>query len=518
MAAGSGLFYLFLGKVVSDFAMAVSSILVARLLGAEIFGIAGVALIPAETFALFANIGITAAMTRFSAFYRSQDNNREAMNYVFTGVSTQILIGLLLSAMAFVTATPLAEYVFHSPELSTLFQVASPSVLLNSLSLSCQAAFVGFGKMKLYSATLIIHALLKTSLAPLLAVMGYGALGVVSANIVSVAVSSLLSLALVYAKLTDTSNSTPRSGPSAGRLKNMVSYGLPLFVSGLLGGAANQIYRFLMAVSCSELSIGNYLVATKFSVLIAFFTMPIATVLFPAFSGVDRRTDSESLGTVFRNSVKYTALTALPIVSILAVLSTSLILLLYGEGYSEAPLYLALFALSNAFVGLGGLSIGSLFNGQGMTRSTMLLNVIGLVTGAPLAFYLIPRLQIVGLLATQILAHVPVVIAANVMLKSSFGLALDWDSALKVHVSAIASALIIFAVQDRLLPRVGIYFFAGVALFALLYALLLVVLRGVTRDDLRTLGSLFSQLGPISTIINVVLRFAHRLLDVLQRE
>jgi len=38
--SGSGLFYLFLGKVVSDFAMAVSSILVARLLCAEIFGIA----------------------------------------------------------------------------------------------------------------------------------------------------------------------------------------------------------------------------------------------------------------------------------------------------------------------------------------------------------------------------------------------------------------------------------------------------------------------------------------------
>lgn len=51
--------------------------------------------------------------------------------------------------------------------------------------------------------------------------------------------------------------------------------------------------------------IGNYQVAMNFMVLISFFTTPISTVLFPAFSKLSPERDEEALHTVFQSSIKY---------------------------------------------------------------------------------------------------------------------------------------------------------------------------------------------------------------------
>jgi len=79
----------------------------------------------------------------------------------------------------------------------------------------------------------------------------------------------------------------------------MLKYGLPLSISAILGGSLTQFYNFLIAIYCTDIMIGNYQVALGFAALITFFSTPIATVLFPAFSKLNAQKETETLRNVF---------------------------------------------------------------------------------------------------------------------------------------------------------------------------------------------------------------------------
>ena len=112
-----------------------------------------------------------------------------------------------------------------------------------------------------------------------------------------------------------------------------------------------QFYNFIVAIYCSNIAIGNYQIATKFIVLISFFTMPITLTLFPAFSKLDWKKEIENLKAVFQSSAKYAALLVFPIVASIAALSEPLVLLFFGGKYNLAPLFLTLSALLYIYIG-----------------------------------------------------------------------------------------------------------------------------------------------------------------------
>jgi O-antigen/teichoic acid export membrane protein len=96
-------------------------------------------------------------------------------------------------------------------------------------------------------------------------------------------------------------NGADRSG-ALQVLKPMLSFGIPLAIAMMLGGLLTQFYSFVMASFVDNAMIGNYRVATNFGVLLTFFTFPITTVLFPAFSKIDPVEEKQLLKTFFASS------------------------------------------------------------------------------------------------------------------------------------------------------------------------------------------------------------------------
>jgi O-antigen/teichoic acid export membrane protein len=71
-------------------------------------------------------------------------------------------------------------------------------------------------------------------------------------------------------------------------LKTLLRFGLPLSVSIVAGGFIPQFYNDLITQSNPSANhpfvMSNFQAAVNFTVVITFFTVPIRTVLFPAFS------------------------------------------------------------------------------------------------------------------------------------------------------------------------------------------------------------------------------------------
>ena len=115
----------------------------------------------------------------------------------------------------------------------------------------------------------------------------------------------------------------------------MLTYCLPLSFATIITALLPQFYAFMLPIHyvTDNVTIGNYGVAMNFVVLISFFIMPITTTMFPAFSKLDPEKDRDSLGNVFRFSVKYGALLLLPVIAIVMSLSEPAVATLFGNAY-----------------------------------------------------------------------------------------------------------------------------------------------------------------------------------------
>ena len=137
----------------------------------------------------------------------------------------------------------------------------------------------------------------------------------------------------------------------------------------------------MMAIYCTNTMIGNYQAAIQFATILTFFTIPVSTVLFPAFSKINPKNEIKLLQIVFASSVKYAAMILIPATTAMMVLSKPMISTLFGEKWIYAPFFLTLYVISNLFTIFGSLSLKSLLAGLGETKIRMKLSLITLQLG-----------------------------------------------------------------------------------------------------------------------------------------
>ena len=99
--SAKGGFHLLWGLVVSTLISAVGTIIIARLLGADNYGLYTVALAAPNLISTFRDWGINSAMIRYSAQYNSENNIAKIRGIFVSGLLFEIILGLSLSVAFF---------------------------------------------------------------------------------------------------------------------------------------------------------------------------------------------------------------------------------------------------------------------------------------------------------------------------------------------------------------------------------------------------------------------------------
>lgn len=510
---------LFLGLIISTLISAVGLIVVLRMLTPQEYGLVTIALIPPAFIGMFRDWGVNSAMIKYLAQYRSENRTIEAKNVLVSGLIFELTLGVLLSLVSFSLSNFLATHVFHRPEMGYLIEIASITILAGSLLTASQSAFIGFERMEFNSLTMICQSCMKSLLAPLLVLFGYGALGVVLGHTIAFLVACITGIVvlyfLVYRKIHVADNNDLNLKKT---LKSMLKYGLPLFISAILSGLLLQFINFMMAIYCSDPLIGNYQAAVNFTVIITFFTTPIATVLFPAFSKLNAEKEKEILRIVFQSSVKYAAFLTVPATSMIMVLSKPLVFTLFGETWSQTPLFLALYAIMYLYTGLGNLSLGNFLNGQGKTKITMFLTLITLSIGLPLSLLLIPRFHILGLIVTSLVSGIPSLALGLHWIKRDFGITIDWFSSAKIFLSSGIAAAVTYLIVLQLSFPNWVELVVGGTVFIIIYLITIPIIGIVNQGDINNLKGMLSELGPFSRFFNLLLNLVEKLLTIFSGE
>ena len=510
-----GGFNLFLGVSISSIVTAVGVIVLMRLLTPSEYGLVTVAMISPMLIGFFRDWGVNSAMIKYVAQYRSENKTSKVRNVIASGLLFELALGVLLSLVSFLLADFLATNVFHRAETKNLIEIASLTILAGSFLMASQSTFIGFERMEFHSLTMICQSCLRCFLAPFLVFLGYSSLGAVLGQTVAFVISGVIGIVIFF--LIFFRNIHGRENDEldfSGTLKGMLRYGLPVSVSAILAGVLPQFYNFLMAIYCSDSAIGNFQAAVNFTILISFFTTPIATVLFPAFSKLNPEKEMETLRIVFQSSVKYAAMLTIPVTVMIMALSKPLVFALVGTEWSDAPFFLTLYSIIFLYSGLGNLSLWNFLNGQGETKVTMKLALISLGMGLPLSLTLIPMFGITGLIVTTLVAGIPSLAVGLWWIKRHFGATIDWVSSTKIFLASVMAAVITYIIISQLNFHSWVELVVGGITFLMVYLVAAPLIRAVDENDINNLREMLSDLGPFSHLFQIPLNIIEKLLTI----
>jgi stage V sporulation protein B len=520
--SATGSFQLLIGVALSTIIQAVETIVLGKFLfTTDEFGLYGIVLVPSMLINLFRDLGINSAMTRYIASLRVSHRDNEIHEFIMAGIIFEVVSGIAFSLLSLFLASFIASTIFRRPESAQYIAIVSFSIISGSLLAASQAGFIGFERMKLNSLTLILQATVKTVTGLTLVFLGYKVLGAVigytlgyvAAGTIGISTFYLFLLRPLRKKLTE--NPSAHSANSMSQtLRTMLDYGIPISISTTLAGILTQIYSFMIIPLNTNTAYADYIVASYFTVLLTFFTTPIATVLFPTFAKLDPKKEHELVKNVFTSSTKYTSILVVPAAMILMALSGPIVGTLFRETYANAPFFLTISVLSTLFVLIGSVSAISFLSGLGETRTLMKQNAITIAVGIPLGIILIPTFGITGLIVAGILAMLPSTLWVLHWIWKNYEAKADFQSSAKILVASAIAALMAYLstyLSTRFLNMTDwIKLIIGLAFFLTVYVLGAPLIGAVNLSDIRSLRTMLSGLPIISRIMDIPFRAAEK--------
>ena len=512
-----GSFFLIIGNSISLVLNAAGVILVALMLTPSEYGLFTITLVLPTFFNLFSSWGIDSALVQYIARSRSQNKTDHIENIVWTGIRFKLLIGGSLSLILFLFADVLSSFVLKKPEIGEFVRVASLIVMSQSIHSASISVLAGFEKMDYRAIVNVIQSLVKGVFSPLLVYLGYGIRGVVVGHTLSYVVAALVGLSLV-ASLTRSLTKKGDAEPSPDWLKQMLDYGLPLYIGSITTGVAVQFRGFLLSWFIPDNLIGNYGVASWFSIFIGVIGTSLGVTFFSTFSKYDAINEPKKIRDIFQGSIRYSTLFLSPLIFLFINVSRPIIYTIFGGKYPFAPLYLSLLLIPSLFVGIGSLSVLRLFNSQGDTRVSMNISVIGSITTILLSLIFAYIWNMEGLLFSYIISGLAQNLLAMLVLKKKYNIGPDLRHTVKTLLSSFLSGGLTFSFLwffSTAIPLANLLISIG--LFILSYLFLAPIMGALDMMDIRNLDAMFRNLKIIYPFARIILDIEEMILNQISK-
>ncbi|MBO3798466.1 MAG: flippase [Candidatus Brockarchaeota archaeon] len=515
-----GGFTLFLGEFSSTTVLAVASILVARLLGSENYGLYSLSLVAPSLLASLIGLGLDSAAVMFTSKYSAEEKHGHVASFLKTSIVFRLATGLTASLTCFAASDFLATILLNRPGLSFYVRVFSILILFQTFFTLAYSLFVGLGSPRWASMVKLLMAVFKAFFSPVLLLLGLGVFGALLAHTLGYVFSALAGLTVLFSryyrrlKNSPADNDEEEGNPgSTGLLRLMLSYGFPLYLSSLLAILLGNYQTVLLAYYASNAEIGGFQAAVNLSTMFTVLITPVTTMLFPVFTRLYSTGARGELETFLNLSVKYSSLILLP-VSVLAVcVSGQLVTVVYGAGYSLASGYLAAYSLMFLLVGLGYGILGSFFNGVGETWLTFRTDLLSLVVFMPLSLLLTSLQGVMGLIAALIASRVSSTVYGLVLARRRLSVKLNPPRIARIYVSTLLSAVptVLIARFTGLPTLPSLLLSSSVYVFS--YMSLTPLLRAVDEDDLRSLERMFGSIGVLKPFVRLASGYVRMVLQ-----
>ena len=505
-----GGFFLISGTVVSTVIMAISSILIGRLLGPEPYGQYTLALVIPQLFYLLTDLGINQGVTKFIATFNTRKETDRIIKVLKYSILLKALVGVGLFTLNYALAETLAQLFLQRTDLTPFLQIASFSILFQAIFTIATSAFVGLDKTEYSALTSNVQAIAKTIISIILVLLGLGVAGAIIGYTLSYGAAAGAGI-LIIALILRGKKTTKSHRDTQNDLASLVRYGAPLYLSILLTGFTPLFKNFVLANYTTDADIGNYKAALNFATLITTLSIPITTALLPAFSKIDSEATSK-IRQFFKHANKYTTLLILPMTVLLMVYSTQAVHIIYGSTYQSASLFLATYCLLYFMVGIGYLTLTSMYNGLGETKTTFTMSLITFSILATLSPTVTAHYGVQGLIGTFLLASLVGTIYGLVKAKRKFTIKFEYQSLAKIYAVSIVSAAPSILITHLASPPELINLVAGATLYLAIYITLTPLTKIITLSELESIKKTTEKIRPLRLTTRPILNYQQKIL------
>jgi lipopolysaccharide exporter len=354
----------------------IRTIILARLLTPEDFGILGIAMLSISTLETFSQTGFQAALIQKKEHVKS---------YLDTAWTVSAIRSAILFLVLFFSA-PLFSRFFNSPQANLVLKIIALNVLLSGFSNIGIVFFkkeLDFQKQFVYefSATLVDFTIAIT-LAYVLRSVWALVWGGLAANFVRLMFSYILH---PY---------RPRMCVQKDQLTELFAFGKWVLTSGILVFLVTQGDDIFVGKLLGITALGLYQIAYTLSNLPASeITHVISQVTFPAYSKLQN--DLPTLRTAYLKVLQLTAFVSFPLTAGIIVLAPQFIQILLGDKWMPAAPIVQVLALAGLLRSIAA-TAGYLFYALGKTKTDTMLQLIRLAVLAALIYPLTLRFGLLG--------------------------------------------------------------------------------------------------------------------------
>ncbi len=448
------------------------TVLIVRQLGAADFGQYAAVLAFGGLFVFIADLGLSPYAVRQVARWRDAPDGPEQVSALFGNLlALRFLLALLAALLLIITAWLTGR----PPVMIGAIALGTLGLIMYSVQGTSDGMLAGFERLDLSAGAKVLYQIIFVSIGALALLFGYGYYGLIGANLVGIALMTVACwrgarwLGLRPGRI------TPAGWPA------LLRASLPFGIIGFTLGLSYKFDSVLLNIFRGDTETGYYNAAYNLVFATAVLSNVINTALYPSLTR-QAATGPEALPAIYARTLRYLMLLALPIAVGAATLAGQIVPFLFKAAYLPAvpALQIVIWVVPLMYCSE---FLGYVVLIRGQERSAARAIVTSTSINVLLNLVLVPMFGFIGAAIMTVITEAILVSQYLWMLRTEMR-QLDWGNiVLRPLLAALVMGGTVLALQ--FLPLL-----LNIAIGALVYGALLLLLGVVGRDELRFVRSL----------------------------
>lgn len=445
----------------------VVTILVARYLGAEGFGKYSFVLALVWVFQLIADLGLSKIMVREISI------KKDTLEYQL-GVTKSLIWMLSLVVYGLIVLT--ANVMNCETDVRNAIYIMGLAVIATVHAVGYSSVFRAMEEMEYNGIGFVVHKVCLLGLTVIVIYYKGGLVEISLAYLISNVVlwfGYYITICVRYSK--------PRIIIDVQAWRYFIQECLPIGIASILRKISLQVDILILAAIASTAAVGLFSAPYKIIQSLSILPETLTIALFPLFSRL-AQCSYRALFDVYEKNLKFMCLLSVPIVIVLSILPQSIILLIYGDRFSNAHIALQILSISLIFIYQTSQFV-YLFSALGKQRLFTVCSIGGLAMNIILDFILIPKFDFIGACIGTLVAEICLfgigVFFIKVIDKEISFIRASWKS----FVSGIVMAIVLYQFKDSSLAWMAF----GILFSLMVYVLSAVLLRIFSASEITTI-------------------------------
>jgi len=498
--AGIAFFGLFIGKL---FAYLIR-VFIARNLGPDVYGLISIGVAVISILMTVSLIGFTPGITRFIAFYHGKNNQRKIKGSILSSFKITLPISIFLSCLLFIFSEKLAFFL-SKPQMIPIFQFFSLAIPLLAIIHLVYSIMLGYKMIKYKVYIVDIGKNLSTFLfIAALFYLGFGVYGAIFGFLLGYLFSTILGIYYLKDKvLSQLKNIKPLSVD-----KELIVFSFPLMLMGmsllLMGWTDILVLGFFEEAT----NVGIYSAALNTCVLLTFLLQAFRLIFMPIISELFSSGKVQEIRRIYKTLTRWLFSFIFPMFLLFIIFPDKILVLFFGSEFVSGSSALVILTFGYLLLISTGLPLYTI-TAIGKTKLNMYITVLAAVSNLILNLVLIPIFGIIGAAIAMTVSLAFRGIVSLCFLYKEIKIQPYDKSYLKPFFASLFSAGAIYVIFKIIFKPVTFPMLViGFVLFVFLYMILILLMRGLTKEDIMIIKTVEKRTGlKVNWVRNIIKRF-----------